>query len=37
MIYLLLLTTLLLSIKELTNVTEELSWELLFQLINNEL
>jgi hypothetical protein len=37
MIYLLLFTAVLVSINHLTNVTEEVSWELLFQLIESEI
>jgi|LakMenEpi03Aug12_release.lakeMendotaPanAssembly.Ray.scaffolds.fasta_scaffold4127763_1 hypothetical protein len=37
MIYLLFFTALLLSIENLTNATEEMSWQMLFELINNEL
>ena len=35
--YLLLFTAMLLTIEHLTNITEELTWEMLFELINNEL
>jgi hypothetical protein len=37
MIYLLLFGSMLLSVANLTNATEEASWELLFQLIQSEL
>lgn len=37
MIYLLLFTAIVVTIENLTNATEEMSWELLFQLINSEL
>jgi len=37
MIYLLLFGAILVSVANLTNTTEEASWELLFQLIQSEL